>query len=229
MPFTVVGHRGAAGHAPENTLRSVEAALRLGVDAVEVDVHHVDGQLVVIHDERLERTTNGTGRVADHTFAALRALDAGGGERIPTLDEVLDLVGGGAELVVELKGAETALAVVRRLQAIGDGRGDGVIVSSFDHPELARVHAALPTVRLGALHYGVPRDLAAGARTLGAHAVHLALDFAPAAFVHDAHRRGLQVWVYTVNRADDLARVRALGVDGVFTDVPDVVRAAMEG
>ena len=113
----IVGHRGAAGHEPENTLRSVEAALRLGANAIEIDVHQVEGRLVVIHDDRLERTTNGEGRLAAHSLAALRALDAGQGERIPTLDEVIELVAGRAELVIELKGADTAEPVARLLRS----------------------------------------------------------------------------------------------------------------
>jgi glycerophosphoryl diester phosphodiesterase len=222
----LIGHRGAAGHEPENTLRSVEAALRLGVDAVEVDVHEVDGRLVVIHAERLERTTNGTGRLADHSFAELRALVAGRGERIPTLDEVLDLVGSRAEVVVELKGAGTAAPVAALLRARGPAAAAGVVVSSFDHVEIARLRALMPEVRRGALVAGVPLHYAAFARELDAHSVHMSAEFLRAPFVDDAHRRGMLVWVYTVNHPDDAARVRALGVDGVFSDVPDAIGGA---
>ena len=219
----LIGHRGAAGHEPENTLRSVEAALRMGVDAVEVDVHVIDGRLMVIHDDRLERTTNGHGRLVDHSFAALRALDAGRGERIPTLDEVLDLVGARAEVVVELKGADTAAPVAALLRARGPAAAAGVVVSSFDHVELARLRALLPTVRRGALVAGVPLRYAAFARELDAHSVHMSADFLRVPFVDDARRRGMAVWVFTVNRADEAERLRALGVDGVFSDVPDVI------
>src|SRR6476646_6451219 len=92
--FLIIGHRGAAGLEPENTLRSFTRALRIGVDAIELDVYCVDGKLVVIHDDTLERTTNGRGDVMAMSYDALRRLDAGSGERIPTLDEVLDLVAG---------------------------------------------------------------------------------------------------------------------------------------
>ena len=227
-PFYLIGHRGAAGHEPENTLRSVEAALRLGVDAVEVDVHVVEGRLVVIHDERLERTTNGRGRLDEHGFEALRRLDAGRGERIPTLDEVVELVGDRAELVVELKGAGTAGPVAALLRARGPATADRVVVSSFDHVELARLRALLPTVRRGALVAGVPLDYARFARELGAHSVHMSAEFLRVPFVDDAHARGMAVWAYTVNHADDARRMRALGVDGVFSDVPDVIRQREE-
>lgn len=223
----LIGHRGAAGLEPENTLRSIAAALRLGVGAVEIDVHHVDDQLVVIHDDRLERTTNGRGRVAEHDFAALRALDAGKGERIPTLEEVIELIGDRAELVIELKGANTARPVAQRLRALGGARarGDGFVVSSFDHVELARMRELLPALRRGTLVAGVPLGYAAFAEALGAHSVHMSLECLRAPFVDDAHRRGMEVWVYTVNHADDLALVRALGVEAVFTDYPGGVTA----
>jgi glycerophosphoryl diester phosphodiesterase len=223
----LIGHRGAAGLEPENTLRSIATALRLGAGTVEIDVHHVDGRLVVIHDDRLERTTNGRGRVADHSFAALRALDAGLGERIPTLEEVIELVGDRAELVIELKGPDTAEPVARRLRALGGARaqGEGFVASSFDHVELARMRALLPTLRRGALVAGAPLGHAAFAAELAAHSVHMSLECLRAPFVDDAHRRGMEVWVYTVNHADDLALVHALGVEAVFTDFPGGVPA----
>jgi glycerophosphoryl diester phosphodiesterase len=164
--------------------------------------------------------------VAEQRFAALRALDAGRGERIPTLEEVIDLVGERAELVIELKGADTAGPVARRLRALGGARarGDGFLVSSFDHVELARMRALLPTLRRGALVAGVPLGHAAFATELGAHSVHMSLECLRAPFIGDAHRRGMEVWVYTVNHTDDLAMVRALGVDAVFTDFPGGMR-----
>jgi len=105
------GHRGARGHEPENTLRSVRKALELGADGIEVDVYFVDGRLMVIHDDTLNRTTNGKGPVAGRTFAELRALDAGKGERIPTLAEVFDAVNHRAVINMELKGPGTAAPV----------------------------------------------------------------------------------------------------------------------
>jgi glycerophosphoryl diester phosphodiesterase len=217
----IIGHRGAAGHAPENTLRSVAVALDLGVHGVEVDVHLVEGRLVVVHDDRLERTTNGRGRVADARFADVRALDAGGGERVPTLDEVAALVLGRAELVVELKGEGTAAAVAAFLDGLPPARRRDVIVSSFDHPQLAELRALASDVRLGALVAGVPLGLARFATELGAHAVHMSLECLRAAMVRDAHARGLEAWVYTVNHADDVALCARLGVDAVFSDYPE--------
>src|SRR5579884_3789243 len=90
--FLCIGHRGARGHEPENTVRSVRRALELGADGIEIDVYFVDGELIVIHDPTLDRTTNGRGRIVRKTFAQLRSLDAGKGERIPTLREIFETV-----------------------------------------------------------------------------------------------------------------------------------------
>ena len=106
--FLCIGHRGAMGHAPENTLLSLKKALEMGAPCVEVDVYFVDGHLLVFHDDRLERTTNGFGYLADHDFEYLRSLDAGEGERIPTLREVFETVGLKAGVNIELKGPGTA-------------------------------------------------------------------------------------------------------------------------
>jgi glycerophosphoryl diester phosphodiesterase len=224
------GHRGARGHAPENTVRSVRTALALGATWVEVDVHAVEGELVVIHDESLERTTNGRGPVAEATLAELRRLDAGDGERIPTLAEVFDAAAaGGAGVNVELKGAGTealVAAFARRRIALGwlPGR---ILVSSFDRDRLERVRALAPEIPRGVLVDEGPVADAAFAEALGACAVHPRLDVVSEALVADAHRRGLGVHVFTVNESADIARMIDLGVDGVFTDYPDRVAAAL--
>lgn len=111
-PFLLcIGHRGAKGHEPENTLRSIRKAIELGTPCIEIDVHHVDGHLVVFHDDRLERRTNGIGNLAEQSFEYLRSLDAGNGERIPTLQEVCETIGPGIGLNIELKGPGTATPV----------------------------------------------------------------------------------------------------------------------
>lgn len=220
-----IAHRGAMGHAPENTLLAVERALALGAPWLEVDVQLADGQLVVIHDRRLERTTNGHGRVVDQSFAYLRSLEAGAGQRIPTLAEVFALVNRRAGLNVELKGLGTALPVARLLQEqFKNGwPSEQIWVSSFNHPELLLLKQQLPAVRLGVLLYGIPLDYAACGERLGAYSVNPGLDFVSPELVADAHRRGLKVFVYTVDEPDDLAQMQALGVDGVFSNYPERV------
>lgn len=211
------------GHAPENTLASFARALELGAPWVELDVYLVDGMLVVFHDDTLERTTNGRGRLDACSFEQLRRLDAGGGQRVPTLEEVFDLCQGRAGINVELKGPGTAEAVAAFLHTqyrLGWEPGQ-VLVSSFDHRALARFRQLEPETPLGALYYGAPVDNAAQAEALGASTLHPSLDFVDAELVQDAHRRGLKVLVYTVNSEEDIARMRALGVDGVFTNYPE--------
>ena len=220
-----IGHRGAMGHAPENTLLSFKKALELGAPCVEADVYHVDGNLVVFHDDRLERTTDGSGYLLDHDFDTLRSLDAGDGERIPTLGEVFETVDLRAGVNIELKGPDTARPVVDFVSALRkEGwRDDLILVSSFNHRELEEVRRIDPRIRLGALMVGLPVDDAAFAAALGAYSVHLSLEFIDRRFVDDAHSRGLRVFVFTVNYPDDIRRMEGLGVDGVFTNYPERV------
>lgn len=220
--FSIIGHRGAKGHEPENTLRSVSRALDFGADGVEIDVYFVDGQLVVIHDETLERTTNGTGRVEERSFDYLRSLDAGAGERIPTLREIFERVNRRAFLNIELKGVRTAEPVsdlIREYLSERNWKNDDFIVSSFDLLELGRLASC--GIRLGLLFKEAPGDYHKIAGSLGAYSVHVALHSVSQSFVDDAHGCGLKVLVYTVNSAADIRRMRELGVDGVFTDYPD--------
>ncbi|MFN2165068.1 MAG: glycerophosphodiester phosphodiesterase [Anaerolineae bacterium] len=220
-----IGHRGACGHAPENTLASVRKALELGAPCLEIDVYHVDHRLVVFHDDRLERTTNGTGYLLEQRFDYLHTLDAGRGERIPTLEEVFETVDRRAGVNIEIKGPATARPVVGLL---GELRRRGwpdelILVSSFDHRQLAEVRRLDPTIRIGALIVGLPVDDAAFAAALGAYSVHLSLEFIDRRFVADAHARGLQVFVFTVDHPEDIRKMAQLGVDGIFTDFPERV------
>jgi glycerophosphoryl diester phosphodiesterase len=220
-----ISHRGAMGHAPENTLLSVQKALALGTPWIEVDVYAVEGQLVVIHDPRLERTTNGKGYVVEQTLAYLRSLDAGQGQAIPTLAEVFDRVDRQAGINIELKGADTAAPVAGLIKnSIARGWSyEQILVSSFNHPELYKLKELDRRIRIGVLLYGVPLHYAACAEELGAFAIHLAIDFSTRELVEDARRRGLKVFVYTVNHPEDIARMRKLGVDGIITDFPERV------
>lgn len=225
-----IGHRGAMGYAPENTLKSIEKALELGTPWIEVDVFYVDDHLMVIHDDRLERTTNGTGYVFDKTFAYLRTLDAGGGQQIPTLEEVLDLIAGRAGINIELKGPETAAPVIKliRKKMAKDWDQTQFMVSSFIHHEIKKVKAIDSRIRTGALIAGVPIEYAAFAHELGAYSVNQSRGFVNSEFVRDAHRRGLKVFVYTVDHPEDMQRMQALGVDGLFSNYPDRVLSFLQ-
>ena len=220
------GHRGAAGHEPENTLRSVRKALELGADGIEVDVHWADGHLVVIHDDTLDRTTNGSGDVTDKSFTYLRSLDAGRGERIPTLEEVFDTVNRQAVINVEFKGPDTAPAVVRLIDRYVQERGwryEDFLVSAFDHTQIQTAKKLQPKIRVGVLSGKVRPGLAALAEEMGAWSLHPGRRYVTPELVDDAHRRGLKVYVYTINQPAAIAAMATSGVDGVFTDFPERV------
>ncbi len=220
-----IGHRGAMGYAPENTLLSFRKALELGASCVEADVYYVDRHLMVFHDDRLERTTNGAGYLMDHDFDTLRSLDAGNGERIPTLAEVFETIDRRAGVNIELKGPGTARPVADLIAALRKrGWPDRLIlVSSFNHRELETVCGIDPCIRIGVLIAGSPVNAAAFAASFGAWSIHISLAFIDRGFVEDAHGRGLKVFVFTVNNPEDIGKMAALGVDGVFTNYPDRV------
>ncbi|MGA7143487.1 MAG: glycerophosphodiester phosphodiesterase family protein [Desulfobacterales bacterium] len=220
-----IGHRGAMGHAPENTLLSIRKALELGTPCIEMDVYNVDGHLVVFHDIRLERTTNGTGYLLDQSFDELRTLDAGRGEKIPTLKEAFETIQSKAGVNIELKGPDTARPVAEFISGMKEiGRNDDLLlVSSFNHRELSLMHRLNPKIKLGAMMVGLPVDDAAFGESLGAYSVHLSLESIDPRFVKDAHARDLRVFVFTVDLPEDIEKMRGLGVDGVFTNYPERV------
>jgi glycerophosphoryl diester phosphodiesterase len=225
-PFLLcIGHRGAMGHEPENTLSSIRKALVLGTPCVEVDVYRVDGRLVVFHDDRLERTTNGAGYLCEQSFEYLRSLDAGGGQGIPTLEEVCEVIDSKACLNIELKGPCTAAPVAELISNLIENGWDkeAILVSSFNHRELLEVKRLNQDIKLGALICGLLVDDSKFAEDLGAFSVHPSLDFVDQRFVDDAHARGLKIYVYTVDHPEDIAKMHKLGVDGVFTGFPERV------
>lgn len=226
--FLCIGHRGARGHAPENTLLGFDTAIALGAHWVECDVQLHSGELLLMHDLRLERTTNGHGRLDETPLDALRRLDAGQGQPIPTLQEALDLIDQRVGVNVELKtwnGCAAAVARVLREYVAQGWPPEKLLVSSFHLPELYEFRQLAPEIPVGALLCGVPLDWAGCAAELGASTLNLSDEFVDARLVADAQARGLKVYVYTVNHPAEIARMRALGVDGVFTDYPERVLA----
>lgn len=217
--FVCIGHRGACGYEPENTLASFERAMAMGAPWVELDVYAVEGELVVIHDDTLERTTNGKGRVMDASLEYLRTLNAGNGERIPLLSEVIDLVDHRAGVNVELKGPRTAEPVNRLLQdyCARGWQDNEFLLSSFYHDELARGD---PRFRRGAL-FSRQADYFAITDRLNAWSLNLSRKLVTPSLVEAAHDKGLKVLVYTVNDTGKVSRMQQMGVDGVFTDYPD--------
>lgn len=215
-----VGHRGAAGHAPENTLAAVRQGIALGADLVEVDIRRTaDGALVALHDATVNRTTNGRGRIDRLSLHDVRSLDAGGRDPVPTFEEVIEAAAGRAGLMVELKVAGAARQAVAAVQAAAfEGP---VVYASFLHEELAHVRAADPTAALMALFGRLPR--APVARAMGYQLSHVGLHYRTATrrLVNAFHRAGLLVFVYTPDRAEDIRRALSAGVDGIISNFPD--------
>lgn len=219
----IFAHRGASAEAPENTLAAFELALRQGVRWLELDVQRLEDELVVLHDDTLDRTTDGHGPLAAVTLAQLRALDAGQGQRVPLLQELLECLAGRAALNVELKGAGTGGPAARLLaQRVAEGRwaADEIVLSAFSAAELEAARAAAAGLPRALLSESADAGAVAAAVTLGAVALHVPVRAVDAAAVARAHGAGLALNVFTVNDADTCARLRALGIDGLFTDHP---------
>lgn len=224
----IIAHRGASGDYPENTLLAFQQAIEQGADAIELDVFAVQDELIVIHDPRLERTTNGQGSIYHYSLAELASLDAGAGQQIPLLWQVLQLVQNSCWLNIELKGANTLPPLLKLLNRAELELGfdlQTLLVSSFNHQLLAALKAAKPAIRIGALTACLPLHYAAFAADLAADAVHCDVGFIDQAMVNDAKARGLQVYVYTVDSPEQLQQMQQLGVDGIFTNHPARSRA----
>jgi glycerophosphoryl diester phosphodiesterase len=217
-----IGHRGAAGHAPENTVAAIRAGISLGVDLVELDVQRTrDGRLVVMHDALVDRTTSGAGLVSDLTWGELQLLDAGNGERVPGVEAALAAANGRAGVMLEVKTPGIGPALHRLVQA-SDFAGP-VIYASFRHAEIAEIRRIDPSAKTMALMECVPRSGAAFAREANATLVGLAHDSATAEFIATLHHAGLGVWLYTVNEPRLIERAIDLGADGVISDYPERV------
>lgn len=219
----VIGHRGAAGLVPENTLPSFRRAYACGVGAVELDVYLVEGVLVVIHDETLERTTNGTGTVMGQTLESLRSLDAGRGWPVPYLAEVVAELPAGVGLNVELKGPGTAGPVADFVARCPDVDW---LVSAFDHDELFAFRRLDTDTRVAPLLSRWRNAAWDTAAALDAWAINLSRRAASPERIRQARDRGFEVFVYTVNDLEDARALVELGASGLFTDFPDRITAA---
>jgi glycerophosphoryl diester phosphodiesterase len=234
----VIAHRGASGHAPENTLAAFKRALALGATFIETDLQLTrDSRFVALHDETVDRTTNGQGKVHDMTLAELRGLDAGSwfgsefaGERIPTLDEILEFSKkNDAVFYLELKpggswGGEHAL--IGALRESGEIHRAAVI--SFDPGILAGLRRIEPTMMTGLLYDGqlekpIEKALEVGARQLAVRG-----DLVKPMFLKEARKKDLQVICWTVNHPAHIRTLMEAGVDGIMSDYPDRLVAAQK-
>lgn len=235
-PLLCIAHRGGPqiGQAPlpENSLAAIKRALELGVYAVEIDIFQIEGELLVTHDRRLGRVVSGQGIITEHSLAYLREQRLENGEAIPTLQQILQLIGDKAVLNIEIKGADSVATLTRVLQdyvSTCQGNYEQYVISSFDHQQLFQCAQQLPHVKRGVLIEGIPLDYAACCEPLKAYSFNTHLSFITPELIADARTRGLKNWVYTVNHEDDWQMMAALGVDAVFTDKPDKLLAFNQG
>jgi len=237
-----IAHRGASAVSPQNTLAAFEKAVELGADAIELDVHlSADGVPVVIHDSNVDATTDGSGRVAELHLVQLKQLDAGStfgpsfsGERIPTLEEVLQAFGRRALLNIELKsfslrGNRLEQAVIGLIERYG--LEDRVLLSSFNPFSLRRAKKLAPHISAGLLYapdLPIPLSRAWLAPLCPHEARHPKHTMVDADYMAQVRKHGYRVNVWTVDDPDEMHRLIELGVDGIITNVPDVLRDILE-
>ena len=215
-----IGHRGAAGHAPENTLAAIQKGIALGADFVEIDLRRTaDGVLVALHDRTVNRTTDGRGRIDRLSLQEVKKLKAGNGEHIPTLEEVLKMAGGRAGLVLELKAKGLAQQTVELVRA-AEFR-DPVVYASFLQDELTHVRMADPEASLMVLFRGLPRVSVTRSMRYGPSYVGLRHRTATRRLVDAFHLANLLVFVFTANTPRAIQRAISVGVDGIISNFPE--------
>jgi len=222
-----IGHRGAKGYLAENTLESITLALEMGVDAIEIDVHRCKtGELVVIHDFTLDRTTNSQGEIAKHSLQELKALLVEEKYKIPLLTEVLDLIEGKCRINIELKGLNTAggtCVIIKNYIAERNWTYEDFMVSSFQTHELEEVFRINRDIPIGVLSKASMVEAIELGKRLNAKAIHPSLGIITSENVKTAHESGFKVNVWTVNGRESIARMKEFGVDGIISDFPDLL------
>ena len=224
----IIGHRGARGLEPENTIRSYKKALELDVDYIECDVHLTkDDHIVLMHDHTVDRTTNASGLINDFTFQEIRKLDAGKGEIIPTLQELLDLARGKVKLHIELKDKSATEATVHLVEK--NSMEAEVFLTSGDTETLKRVRELNPAIRTEHIFGQPPEDaidraLSVSAKRTSCHISHLTSEF-----VQKAHENGIQVIAWPPNTVEEAEKAIEFGVDLICTDRPDIVTRNLKG
>ncbi len=240
----VIAHRGASGTAPENTLAAFEKGVAFGAHQIELDVHlSKDGEVIVIHDATVDRTTNGTGKVEELTLAELKKLDAGSwkdpafaNEKLPTLDEALKQVNGRAKVLIEFKHGDKLYEGIEQkvIDIVRQNQAESWIVYQSFHPKvidkLTTLQTQVPVYLLivgrmpllpfyydDAIRFGSPFSRWKG-KVKG---INPNERFATSAFINKAHKNGFEVFVWTVNKTEDMDKLKARGVDGLITNYPE--------
>jgi glycerophosphoryl diester phosphodiesterase len=220
-----IGHRGAKGYEPENTLIGFEKALTLGVDQIELDIHFsADGEIMVIHDETIDRTTNGSGCVNSLTCTELQQFRIKEQQHIPTLIEVLNLIDRKCSVNIEIKSTNLADKLVTVLEQFiieKDWKYSHFIVSSFEWDTLEKVRSLNPEISIGVLTETNIEDALAFAKKIKAQAINPDFQLLSKDNVSAMQQAGFQVFPWTINEIEDIKRIQSYKVDGIISDFPD--------
>ena len=223
----VIGHRGARGHLAENTLPSIAKAIELGVDGIEIDIFKcASGELVVFHDQTLEKLTNSKGYIEQLTLDSIRKIDVLNGYTIPTLEEVLDLINGRVFLNIELKGTQTALLTNEIILSYFERKEwdlSKILISSFNWEELEIFYSVNSEVSIAILTEDDPLDAIPIAKQLNAVAINPEYLSLNTGNIDKIKKEGLKIFTWTVNDPQEIKDVITLGVDGIITDFPERV------
>lgn len=221
----VIGHRGAMGHETENSLPSIQKAMNMEVDMIEIDVFKIaSGEIVVFHDEKIDRLTDGKGSLETLNLQEVKALTLEGNHKIPLLNEVLDLIDHKVSLNIELKGADTAKEVnfiINKYIQENGWSAEDFIISSFNWQELVIMRQLNPDISMAVLTEENPLDAIPMAKKLNATAINPYYKTLKKESVGHIQKLGFKVFTYTVNRPKDIKKMRKFGVDGIFTNYPE--------
>jgi glycerophosphoryl diester phosphodiesterase len=219
-----IGHRGASGYSPENTISSFEKAVSLICDMAELDVHLCgSGELVVIHDDTVDRTTNGSGKVSTLLLKEIKNLKIGFNETVPTLNEVLSRLRNRIMLNIELKGAGTAKPVFKEINNSGWAR-DQLLITSFNWDMLKDYRELDPNARIGPLTYRNHLEALEFAIGASAYCINPNHKFLTKEYVDKANKFGIKIFPWTVNKVKDISRILNMNVDGIISDYPDRIK-----
>lgn len=223
----VIGHRGAMGHETENTIASVQKALDLGVDMIEIDVFNIkSGETVVFHDQNVEALTNGGGNIEEYGFVEMRQLILDGGHRIPLLQDVLKTINNKVRLNIELKGLGTAARVDHIVNFYVEKRDwslDNFIISSFAWDELRTIRELNEDIPIAILTEEDPLDAIPIAKELNAEAINPNFEKLTQENVNAIREAGFKIYTWTVNDEQDILQMKKFGVDGIITNYPERV------
>lgn len=224
----VIGHRGAMGHETENTLASIQKALDLGVDMIEIDVFKIkSGEIVVFHDERLERLSNAGGRIEEYNIVDVKKVILAGNHTIPLLQDVLKLIDNKVRLNIELKGFDTADRVNFIIEYYVKERGwtlDNFLISSFKWDELKAIRELNPDIPIAVLTEEDPLKALPTARELNAEAINPSYAKLNSEIADEIRNSGFKIYTWTVNDSTDIEAMKALQVDGIITNFPERIR-----